>query len=58
MNNLSKSLLIGLLENESKTIAFYGGGFKPPTKGHYKVVKKTLQDHPEITKLYVAKFLA
>ena len=53
MNNLSKSLLIGLLENESKTIAFYGGGFKPPTKGHFKVVKKTLQDHPEITKLYV-----
>jgi len=53
MNKLAKSLLVGLLENESKVMAFYGGGFKPPTKGHFAVVKKTLQDHPEITKFYV-----
>ena len=53
MNKLAKSLLVGLLENESKVMAFYGGGFKPPTKGHFAVAKKTLQDHPEITKLYI-----
>lgn len=53
MNRLAKSLLIGLLEDESKVIAFYGGGFKPPTKGHFEVVKKTLQDYPEITKFYI-----
>ena len=53
MNKLAKSLLIGLLEDESKVIALYGGGFKPPTKGHFEVVKKTLQDHPEITKFYI-----
>ena len=53
MNRLAKSLLIGLLEDESKVIAFYGGGFKPPTKGHFEVVKKLLQDYPEITKLYI-----
>jgi phosphopantetheine adenylyltransferase len=53
MNKLSKFLLIGLLENESKVIALYGGGFKPPTKGHFQVVKQTLEQYPEIDKLYV-----
>ena len=24
-----------------KIIAAYGGGFKPPTKGHFEVVKKS-----------------
>jgi hypothetical protein len=48
MNRLSKYLLIGLLEQESKIVALYGGGFKPPTKGHFEVVKKTLEDHPKI----------
>lgn len=53
MNRLSKYLLIGLLEQESKIVALYGGGFKPPTKGHFEVVKKTLEDHPEIDKFYI-----
>jgi phosphopantetheine adenylyltransferase len=53
MNNFTKSILEGLLEKESKIVAFYGGGFKPPTKGHFEVVKQTLQDYPEIDKLYI-----
>ena len=53
MNKLAKSLLVGLLENESQVTALYGGGFKPPTKGHFEVVEKTLRDHPEITKFYI-----
>jgi len=53
MNRLSKYLLIGLLEQESKIVALYGGGFKPPTRGHFEVVKKTLKDHPEIDKFYI-----
>ena len=53
MNKLSKSMLMGLLEQESQLIALYGGGFKPPTKGHFEVAKKTLEDHPEIDKLYI-----
>ena len=53
MNKLSKYLLMGLLEQESKIVALYGGGFKPPTKGHFEVVKKTLADHPEIDKFYI-----
>ena len=53
MNKLAKSLLVGLLENESQVTALYGGGFKPPTKGHFEVIEKTLRDHPEITKFYI-----
>ena len=53
MNKLSKFLLMGLLEQESKITALYGGGFKPPTKGHFKVVKQALEQHPEIDKFYV-----
>jgi phosphopantetheine adenylyltransferase len=53
MNKLAKSLLVGLLENESEVVALYGGGFKPPTKGHFEVAQRTLQEHPEITKLYI-----
>ena len=25
-----------------KTVALYGGGFKPPTRGHFEVVKTAL----------------
>ena len=44
---------MGLLEQESKVTALYGGGFKPPTKGHFEVVKQALEQHPEIDKFYV-----
>jgi hypothetical protein len=37
----------------SKVIAAYGGGFKPPTKGHFEVVKKTLNDFPEIEEFII-----
>jgi phosphopantetheine adenylyltransferase len=53
MNKLSKSMLMGLLEQESQLIALYGGGFKPPTKGHFEVVKQTLEKYPELDKLYI-----
>ena len=36
-----------------KTIAAYGGGFKPPTKGHLEVVKKALNAHPEIDEFII-----
>ena len=32
------------------TIALYGGGFKPPTKGHFGVIEKALKENPEIDK--------
>ena len=37
----------------SKLIAAYGGGFKPPTKGHFEVVTKTLNDFPEIEEFII-----
>ncbi len=37
----------------SKIIAAYGGGFKPPTKGHLEVVKKALESLPEIDEFII-----
>ena len=36
-----------------KVIAAYGGGFKPPTKGHFEVVEKALNDFPEIDEFII-----
>jgi hypothetical protein len=47
MNELTKFLIQELLDTP-KTVAIYGGGFKPPTKGHFTVVEKALSDFPEI----------
>ena len=37
----------------SKLIAAYGGGFKPPTKGHFEVVQKALKDFPKIDEFII-----
>ena len=57
MIKLVKEITKGLLEQEKKTIAVYGGGFKPPTKGHFEVVKQSLDENPEIDEyiIYVGK---
>jgi len=36
-----------------KIIAAYGGGFKPPTKGHFEVVKKAIENNPEIDEFII-----
>ena len=36
-----------------KVIAAYGGGFKPPTGGHFEIVKNALQEFPEIDEFIV-----
>ena len=40
--SLINELIKGLLpeQEKKKVVAVYGGGFKPPTKGHFAVVKK------------------
>ena len=39
MNELTKFLVEGILnETTEKVVALFGGGFKPPTKGHLDVV--------------------
>jgi len=52
MSAQTESLIKELLENLI-TVAIYGGGFKPPTKGHYLVVEKTLEQFPEIDELKI-----
>ena len=48
MNSLVKELIRPLLEDSQKVTAVYGGGFKPPIKGHFNLVKQALKDLPEI----------
>jgi hypothetical protein len=52
MDLLTKALLEDLLDTQ-KTVAIYGGGFKPPTKGHFTVAKQTLEQFPEIDELKI-----
>ena len=37
----------------STIIAAYGGGFKPPTSGHFEVVKSALEKYPEIDEFII-----
>lgn len=50
MDSLTKYLVEQI---KGKTIAVYGGGFKPPTKGHFGVVKQALEQNPSITEFRV-----
>jgi Fe-Mn family superoxide dismutase len=34
-------------------IGLYGGGFKPPTKGHFEVVQKIINEYPDLDMLIV-----
>jgi hypothetical protein len=51
--SLVNELLKGLLEQSKKTVAVYGGGFKPPTKGHFEVIKQALDENPEIDEFII-----
>jgi hypothetical protein len=54
MRNLIKNIVRNiLLEQQQKTIGLFGGGFKPPTKGHFEVILKGLHENPELDKLIV-----
>jgi hypothetical protein len=50
MNSLVKSLILPFLTEvdslgEGKTVGLFGGGFQPPTKGHFEVVKKAIENY-------------
>ena len=52
--SLTSYLIEGLLpEEEKRQIAVYGGGFKPPTAGHFEVVKTALKKNPNIDKFII-----
>ena len=53
MNSLVKELIRPLLEDNQKVTAIYGGGFKPPIKGHFNLVKQSLKDFPEVDQFIV-----
>ena len=54
MNELTKELVKGLMEvDDTKVVALYGGGFKPPIAGHFNVVKQTFKEYPEIDELKI-----
>ena len=35
------------------TIAIYGGGFKPPTRGHFLVAEEAMKKHPDINEFII-----
>jgi len=53
--SLTSYLIEGLLpeEEKKKVVAVYGGGFKPPTSGHFEVVKQALKENPEIDEMVI-----
>ena len=53
MIKLVKEITKGLLEDDQKVVGVYGGGFKPPTSGHFKVVKQALEENPEIDEFVI-----
>jgi hypothetical protein len=53
MNNLTKFLVSSILNEDKNTIALFGGGFKPPTRGHLEVILQGLRDNPEVNEVYV-----
>jgi len=52
--SLVKEIIKGLLpEDEKRTVAVYGGGFKPPTAGHFEVVETAIKKNPNIDKFII-----
>jgi hypothetical protein len=56
MNPLVKEIIKYILpeqEEKKQTTALYAGGFKPPTSGHFEVVKEALKQNPEIEEFII-----
>lgn len=58
MKSLVKSLVTPFLSEadipkSNKIVGVFGGGFQPPTRGHFEVVKKALEMYPELNQLNV-----
>ena len=53
--SLTSYLIEGLLpeQEKKKVVAVYGGGFKPPTSGHFEVAKQALKENPEIDEFII-----
>ena len=58
MRSLVKSLITPFLSEadipeSNKVVGVFGGGFQPPTRGHFEVVRKALEMYPELNQLNV-----
>ena len=54
MSELSESLIQKILEeSKDKVVALFGGGFKPPTKGHLEVVNQGIKTNPEVSEVKI-----
>jgi len=53
--SLTSYLIEGLLpeQEKKKVVAVYGGGFKPPTSGHFEVAKQALEENPEVDEFII-----
>ncbi len=53
--SLTSYLIEGLLpeQEKKKVVAVYGGGFKPPTSGHFAVAKQALKENPDIDEFII-----
>ena len=55
MNQLTEFLVNSILEEEkNEIIGIYGGGFKPPIKGHLEVLQGALDKYPEMDEVVVS----
>ena len=58
MRSLVNSLITPFLSEadmpeSNKVVGVFGGGFQPPTRGHFEVVRKALEMYPELNQLNV-----
>jgi hypothetical protein len=55
MNSLTKYLIKDLLPEsfDPKIIGVLGGGFKPPTRGHFRLIKKIIKENPNLEEFIV-----
>ena len=57
MNRLATELVKGILSEaevpRKEVVGMFGGGFKPPTVGHLEVVKRALDENPEMDRMIV-----
>ena len=57
MNRLAAELVKGILSEaevpRKEIVGMFGGGFKPPTVGHLEVVKRALDENPEMDRMII-----
>ena len=57
MNRLAVELIKDILSEaeipRKEVVGMFGGGFKPPTVGHLEVVKRALDENPEMDRMII-----